>query len=376
MKQMKKNIDYKLDEYFNSLYEVSSPISSYNNVCQCGNDDIIDDIKNGIQICNTCGLVQNIIIEEGSEYNQYDDDIGRFNTFSNPFLSKTTSSYVSFGKDKILKKIHLWLSMEYHDRSLTKEFKKIQDICENNNIPLAVIQCSMNLYNIVSGYKPKNNKYIITRGKNHIGINAGCLFLSCYKKNFHRTIKEIAKMYNIDENTLSNGVKQVRNILKKCNYDLDLSICKSENYIKRVCDELGILTIYTNFAIQISRNIEILEKNNLLIASNHTPFSLCAAIILITVEKNNIEDINKKIISQKFDISEVTIMKTYKKLKQFEKLLLSKNIEKELLTYNINNNVNDKSWLNEIKILDIPNFEEDLSSNGITEDSENSLKNY
>jgi hypothetical protein len=71
-------------------------------------------------------------------------------------------------------------------------------------------------------------------------------------------------------------------------------------------------------AINISKNIEKLD-----FVSTHTPYSVAAASILLMANTNNLDCINKKKISMLFEISEVTLNKTYKKLEEYKSIILN-----------------------------------------------------
>jgi hypothetical protein len=97
---------------------------------------------------------------------------------------------------------------------------------------------------------------------------------------------------------------------------MDMGSSKAEHFVSKKCHEMNIKTIFTEQAITIAKNTSKLN-----IASVHTPYSLAAASILIMAELNNLHSINKKSISKAFGISEITIMKTYKKIEEYKNIL-------------------------------------------------------
>ena len=72
-----------------------------------------------------------------------------------------------------------------------------------------------------------------------------------------------------------------------------------------------------NHTVQVVKNI---QKIN--IASAHTPLSVATGAILLIAEMNNLP-ITKKMIAKKFEVSEVTITKAYKKLCEYKKIILN-----------------------------------------------------
>jgi len=100
--------------------------------------------------------------------------------------------------------------------------------------------------------------------------------------------------------------------------DLHLKFTKPENFITRFCEELKIKNEYAIQAIQISNNVQKLQ-----IASVHTPLSLATGSIYLMIHLNKL-DIQKKTIAEKFNVSQVTIAKAFKKLEPFIKILVNK----------------------------------------------------
>ena len=109
-------------------------------------------------------------------------------------------------------------------------------------------------------------------------------------------------------------------LAKLKNMDLNLKFTKPENFITRFCEELKIKSEYAIQAIQISNNVQKLQ-----IASVHTPLSLATGSIYLMIHLNKL-DIQKKTIAEKFNVSQVTIAKAFKKLEPFIKILVNNDI--------------------------------------------------
>jgi hypothetical protein len=97
--------------------------------------------------------------------------------------------------------------------------------------------------------------------------------------------------------------------------ELNLNSTKPKHFITRFCDELKIKKEYAEQAIQISKNVQKLH-----IASVHTPLSLATGSIYLMIQLNGF-NIQKKTIADKFNVSQVTIAKAYKKLEPFINIL-------------------------------------------------------
>ena len=77
---------------------------------------------------------------------------------------------------------------------------------------------------------------------------------------------------------------------------------------------------YIDIAIDISNNIHKLE-----IVSTHEPQSVSAGCILLVSNIYKLK-INRKKIAEIFDISDVTISKTYRRINQFQKIICNNKI--------------------------------------------------
>jgi hypothetical protein len=101
-------------------------------------------------------------------------------------------------------------------------------------------------------------------------------------------------------------------------YDKNMGTSKPIDFVRRKCDDLNIKSVYTAQAINISENIDKLN-----IASTHTSCSLAAASILLMAEINNLTSISKPKLAEVFGLSDVTIGKAYKKVREFKNLLVN-----------------------------------------------------
>jgi DNA-binding transcriptional regulator YhcF (GntR family) len=109
--------------------------------------------------------------------------------------------------------------------------------------------------------------------------------------------------------------------------ELGINPTTPEHFITRFCDELKIKKEYTEQAIKISENV-----HKLAIASVHTPLSLATGSIYLMIHLNKL-NIPKKTIAEKFDVSQVTIAKAFKKLEPFINILINDNVCNKLGSY-------------------------------------------
>lgn len=304
-----------------------------NFVCSnCGSNDFIEDYSKGMIFCK-CGQVIDDIFDNSLEKRNYDGDDSeatRCGIVHNKLLPQSSLGTTITVKGK-LRKLHIWNSMPYKERSDNVMFKKIHEVCITHSICRKIEDDAKILCKRVSGTNHKSGKNkgkpIITRGFNRAGIVAGCLFIACRRNGETRPTKEIATYFNIDERDVNKGVRSLLTILDDDNIIKDIGTSKIIHFIKRKCDDLQIKSKHAELAITIAKNIEKLN-----VASNHTTYSLAAASILLMANIKSIQTITKKKLSKAFeDLSEVTIIKTYTQIANLKSILTNNVAVNEIL---------------------------------------------
>ena len=348
----------------------------------CKNTNLVMDTTNAIIVCTSCGQTQDYLLDANPEWRQYDDDTKndtpRCGKVINQLLPQSSlGTHVNaYGR---IKQIHNWNAMPYKERSLNGVFKKINDVCLEYNIPKKIQEDAQIMYKKVSECTHDNGKNkgknIITRGINRDSIIASSLFFACRKNNLTRSPKEIAKMFNLAETDLNRGGKNFQKLKKKTLPGSYMGTSTPIDFIKRKCDELQIKSDYTDVAKKIAINIEKLN-----IASTHTSYSLAAASILLMAEHCNLKTITKRNLSKIFEVSDVTITKTFKKILGFKRILFNDNYVDIILKNIIKNekkNVISKELYNRMKKFEINTdgyeIEEDESKDKFLKLTENFL---
>lgn len=332
-----EGIDFGMEDEFT---EVNNSDNNMNRCPECKNDKLIEDQSQGTVVCCTCGHVLDQILDYNPEWKQYEDTEnnarcgGEINTLLP--LSSTGTSIAGHCKSRI-KVIHGWQAMPYKERSLHIELKKIQDICQKNNILKCAEIDAQFMYKMASECKHKfgknAGKYIITRGINRVSISAACVYFACIKRNMTYTAKEIAEYYGITLYQINKGIKNLRKLLidkEKLKSDVSLP----SQFIRRYCNNLQILTKHTDEAIKIATIVE-----NMDIASEHNSYSLAAACILLVSDIYKLKHVTRKKLAAEFDISDVTINKTFKKIEIVKDIYLNnEQVEKKDNTEIISDN--------------------------------------
>lgn len=308
-------------------------INIFCDTCNTG-DKIFIDYNQGILVCTGCGTIIENILDENPEWRQYGSDIkndkSRCNFPTNNFLPQSSlgTSIACSNKSKI-KTLHNWSAMPYKERSLHLVLKEIQNRCRKANILKCIEDDAKILYKNISECRHINGKnkgkYIIIRGVNRKGLIAACVFYACLRKGHTRSPKEIANVFELKYTDITKGCKTFIKLIKIKKLDYEFHSSSPEHFIQRFCKELHIKKEFVDQAIKIARNIQKLN-----IASVHTPLSKATASILLMADINNIP-ITKKLISKQFKISEVTIMKTYKKIESYKKILINDELTNKII---------------------------------------------
>lgn len=300
---------------------------------ECGNDNIIEDTSLGILVCKTCGQVIANLMDCGAEWTQYNDDNKKdMNRCSHPISQllpqSSTATTIAGSCSSRIKTLHGWSAMPYKERSLNEVFKIMQKKCFQGRIMKCIEDDAKIMYKNISDCKHTDGKNmgksIIIRGKNRMSVIAACILFACRKKDKTRSPKEIAELFELKYTEITKGCKIFQKLAKFKNIELKVNSTKPEQFIVRFCEELKIKKEYTIQAIQISNNAEKLQ-----IASVHTPISLATGSIYLMIYLNNL-DIQKKIIADKFNVSQVTIAKAFKKLEPFMDLLTNNDMCEQL----------------------------------------------
>lgn len=301
-------IEYTDDELFNMISEkeIEKETNHLNKCNKCNSINIIKNTVDGTYVCTKCGLIL-----EGTLVNSSCWSIdGSYDHSSN--MNDILTNTVSYNNNYrgMMRTLYKWYSLTPEERSLNIVFNKIRDICKNGNIDKCIEDDAKIMYKYIDGHKYDGKKKIL-RAKNRSGTIAGVVMHACKRKGEPRSPKEIAKMAGLKYPAVTKGYKIFITLLNDIdkNKIFDINIFNtSEDFVKRFCHEINIDDNKMKQACIISNNIYKLG-----VVSDHVNSSIASASILLMAELNNI-NIPKKILENKFNISMVTISKTYKKI--------------------------------------------------------------
>lgn len=300
----------------------------------CSSIKLSTDYNYGHIICIDCGNINEKLLECGAEWKFYrsdnsaSKDPSRCGCPTNVYLPKSSLGTMIAAKNTNLVRIHQWNSMPYHERSLREVHKEIELRCAKNNLPKSIIDDAKFYY-----YKIHNSK-VITRGAIRKGIQASCVLIACQKRKISVVPNDIAKYFDINSKDLTRGCKRFYKLIGNIDVINEIENLRSCDYIERYCKKLEMSQQYIEIAKIVSENT---DKS--LISSENTPPSIAAGSILLICLEYDLQ-IPKKNIAAACNITEVTIIKTYRKMIPYkEQLLPSKKVINE---FNITTNFEDK----------------------------------
>lgn len=295
----------------------------------CGDRNIIDDQMRGRCICGNCGMELFEYFDSSVEMSNWDEknDSDRCAQQSNHFLPQSSLGTSIGGGNSKLKRLHIWSQMPYEERSLYDVLLEIETKCRKENIPKSVIDNAKNLYKKFTEQKNKDGKKIIIRGDNRKSLIAACVLEGAKMQKLPRSHKEIAKIFDLKVKHITSGCRKLFEVMDYNIYDC-IQSSKPEDFIDRFKGKLR-LGEYTDLTKKIIRNIVKLD-----IATDHQPPSIAASAVMLIYQIYEI-DYSIQNLSKIFDISDVTISKTFKKIVPYRKYITNDNLS-EKLSLNIN----------------------------------------
>lgn len=293
--------------------------------CKCLNsENQYEDKTQGIVVCQKCGSVLSSVINNNQDWKSFDDNNtnARCSSVTNPFYPQSSLGTTIAGNGfRVLKMIQKWQQMPYRERALYKVCKHIEDICRNNKVLKCIEDDTKIIYKNISETKNPDGSYVIVRGINRKSLIAACLFFAYKKNNQARNIKEISIMFNINFRELTKGCKIFMRLLRMnistFKVSFEINTTKPEQFVLRYHKMLDLDKKYIPELIDMTKNI-----NKLHLASTHTSSSIALCVVIMLLKHYDIKMI-KRDISKTIGISEVTVIKTHKKLMPYKDIIMS-----------------------------------------------------
>jgi transcription initiation factor TFIIIB Brf1 subunit/transcription initiation factor TFIIB len=261
-------------------------------------------------ICGNCGLTIN-------------DDIYYEEDADNQIFSEEIQTKVNnYGSSNKMLKMQKWLQWTNSEKNDYKLKKYTRDLCEKLKINEGIIEpvCELVLQ-IMHAIKKQNDGPKRSRVKD--GIIIACIYYTSKNLNSRQSYSyiDLAKQINLDIKYISKADKIIME-LTKCSDNNISGTCLNidKNIISQTEKPLDyVLNSINNYKLNIDNKIikkiqiliDICEDNDILL--DHTPLSIGATCFYYLLIENSI-NIDTKLFSEMYNLSTVTIIKTYNKL--------------------------------------------------------------
>lgn len=286
--------DFDLEKSISEIHETSKNKTYTCNNCrstnlQCENYEII---------CIDCGL----IIEE--------DRIISTQNFDNNVVQVKNKTYNK------LSKMQEWYMWSNEEKNIYKLKTYIVELCNKLGIPeflLAnITELCINVMELIK--KTDGTK----RARVKDGILVICIYYVTKDTSTPFSYIDMAKRLNLDIKYVTRAERMILELVNSKKLNLDKKIMldtkKPFDYITESINKYN-LNVSNDILKLVKLLIEICEDNDLLL--DHTPLSIAVSCFYyISKLKNN--NIDVKIFSNFYNLSIVTVIKTYNKLKIYE----------------------------------------------------------
>ena len=274
----------------------------------CSTNDVIEDLRNGVLVCQNCGTVkeENIMLPSYADIVDHceetvDEDV------PNIYFKPTTRMQYYLVMNSISSK----------QKGRKQIALKIDDMCEEMTEKVRIE--AKRLYSIMN----KNN---IFRGKVLNGMISCCILNACKNVREERTVQEISCLTNVDTHQINKCNKRFLSLMKThCTNHDDIETVNTTFLIRTCLNQLKFLSKIEKMAI--IQYIEAGFTKYAYIFDGKKKKSKIVALIIYYLEKQYDKGRQyKKEISNTLDVTIVTINKMLKQLRSFDENHLS-NVE-------------------------------------------------
>jgi transcription initiation factor TFIIB len=302
----------------------------------CKSSNLITDNSKGYLVCRECGTINKEYLDERPDLNNNqgeNNSSSRYGPCTSIFFKKSSlgSKIVTRGYNR-LSQLQNQGQMPYKEKSLMDVLEIIQQKCKKYCITQPIIDSAKIFYKKVSesvhNKGKRKGKNIIMRCINRRSMIAACLFHACKLQNELRSPKEIADIYDLEIKHVNRGCRKFCDILEDVK---QVKSSESFDFIERYTKILNIDSVYVNKIKDIAINV-----NKFDLATTHEPTSVAAGCLLLFIQEYDL-NISKKKIAETFNISDVTLAKTLRKISPYTKILINNNVT-NLIINKINSN--------------------------------------
>jgi len=282
----------------------------------CKSFECIVDSEEGRYVCTKCGRDNGEILDSQEWRSSNDDmkkngDQSRVGMPINESFPKASLSCIIGGYgNQPFRRYQKYNTMDYDERSLLKNFQFIDtstdDLCSE-----AVKEHAKNVYKKISEDENK-------RGKKKQSIMAACVCFASQGRDIDVDKEKLSENFLVTKKKFTKGCNFYKEQLfeKEPEYYAKMKPISAEDEIKKICHMISMEELYTNitcYVAYMAMELGVVIKN--------TPISIAIGSIFLVSNLYEIP-IDRKDLSSKCDISDVTINKLVTLLTSYRNYLI------------------------------------------------------
>ena len=255
-------------------------------------------------ICYDCGLVIS---------SNYVTNCSSFETVPEAIPKKKYSN----NYNKKISKMQDWYMWTNDEKNIYKLKTYVKNLCKDLKISEYLIEEIVNVVTMVMDTIKRNDGTKRARVKD--GILVICIYYVSKDTVTPYSYMDMAKRLDLDIKYVTRAERLILELVNSKKLNLSKSVVldtqKPYDYIINTIKSKN-LNIDNQILEHTQSLITICEDNDILL--DHTPLSVGVSCFYYILKLNNI-DIDLKMFSELYDLSVVTVVKTYNKLKVYEK---------------------------------------------------------
>jgi transcription initiation factor TFIIIB Brf1 subunit/transcription initiation factor TFIIB len=273
----------------------------------CGGNKLCNTINQ--IICGDCGLIQSTFLCDNAQIT-----VSSAKTSNIPYHSYNNNS--SNNKLKKMQEWYMWSNEEKNNYKLSMYTK---DICNKLGIQEALhVDISATVTTVMNVIKKHDGT---KRARVKDGIILNCIqYVSQSTQNPLSAIA-LAKKLELDIKYVTRGEKLLLELMShnRLNFKKETMIETRSpySYVLEVIKK-NKLKIPDIILTQVETLIQVCDQNDIIL--DHTPLSIGVCCFYYVLKSNDVE-CELKLFCEMYNISLVTVIKTYNKLKQYETLI-------------------------------------------------------
>lgn len=313
--------DEKVKNESQSKKSVEQKILLQNNTCKyCKLFTCVADSEEGVYICTNprCGRGNGEILDSSQEWRSpSSDDVRRGGDpsrvgmpINKHFRKASMATFIPGSSYYGYRQRQKFNSMEYGERSLMKNFQQIENSTEDM-VSDAVKETAQEFFAKISENEKK-------RGKKKNSNMAACVLYASESREVPADKEKLCEAFSIPKKKFTKGCNFYREQMfeKEPDYYAKMKPVSAEDEIKRIAKIINFPEVYRNIACYVAymaQELGIVIKN--------TPISIAVGSIFLVATVYDIE-LDRKNISSRFEISDVTINKSLNLLSQWKSYLI------------------------------------------------------